>query len=74
MERMGPCFLSMYSPMFLGLLGDVAFVTGKVYKEKPKGQQGMVGRSHARAAQAWDEEAAHRMGSGASEHPAWCLR
>lgn len=52
MERMGSCFLSMQSLMFLGLLGDVAFVKGKVHKEKPKGQQGMVWRSHARAAQA----------------------
>lgn len=30
----------------------------------------MVGRSHARAAQAWGEEAAPRMGSGASEDTA----
>ena len=40
----------MLGPMSLRLLSDVAFVKGKVHKEKPKGQQRMVGRSHAKAA------------------------
>lgn len=66
-ERIGACFFSMHNPVFLGILNEVAFVTEKVLKEKSKRLQEIVERSHARAAQAWGEEATHRMGPGASE-------